>query len=59
MTRVDYDKILNHWKIYDEAQRWSVKSLFKSTVRHQTNESFDLFLKNEVGKNVSGKRKIF
>lgn len=58
MGKVDYERILNQWKIYDEAERWSVKSLFRSTVQIRTNESFDLFLQQEVSKGVRKRSKI-
>lgn len=28
MEQREYDLILNEWKIYDEAERWSIKRLF-------------------------------
>jgi hypothetical protein len=52
MKQVDYDRILNKCNIYDEAERWSLKSLFKSTGKKQSIESFKKFLEQRFGKPI-------
>ncbi|MBM9513914.1 hypothetical protein [Desulfogranum marinum] len=57
MATVDYESILNHWKIYDEAERWSIKSLFKHSVPNHSNESFKHFLQNKLSRTAPDTRK--
>lgn len=50
MKNIEYGKILTQWKIYDESERWSIISLFRSSVRNQSSERFQRFLQNRFGK---------
>ena len=44
-----YDSILNQWKIYHEAERWSLKTKFFSDYKgRETQENFLKFLKGVV-----------
>lgn len=49
MNNNEYGKILSQWKIYDESERWSIVSLFRSSVQNQSSEKFHRFLQNQFG----------
>lgn len=50
MTTLDYERIFSEWKIFSEAEKWSIKSLFESRVNKKTAESFSKFLQQEYNK---------
>ena len=52
MIKKDFDIILNQWKIYDENERWSFKSLFLQNRIEEiaTRSQFSEFLSRQLGK---------
>lgn len=50
MAKINYDLILNMWKINDEAERWSIKSLFiQRSLKSPTVRDFENFLLKRFG----------